>query len=169
MMIRPATRTDIPGIVWCNLTSKTVEEIVGYGPPLDQRLFANEKRLEQTWRSENEVDGELVYVYEEGGKVVGFVVIRVDPDAVELDNIDVARDFQGNGIGEALVSFVEDLARDLSKKYVTLDTSRNKETGKPWRAYWFWLKMGYSIDGEVQTDLGQQCGFTEIRFRKSIQ
>jgi GNAT superfamily N-acetyltransferase len=160
---------DIPSIVWCNLTAKTLEEIIGYGPPLDQRIFANEERLERAWGSGNEVEGELAYVYEQVGKVVAFVVIRVEPDAIELDNIDVAKDFQGKGIGEALVRFVEDLARDLSKKYVTLDTSRNQETGKPWRSYWFWLRMGYSEDGEMQSDLGRQCGFTEIRFRKSIR
>jgi ribosomal protein S18 acetylase RimI-like enzyme len=168
-MIRPATRIDIPSIVWCNLTSKTLEEIAGYGPPLDQRLFANEKKLEQAWRTENEVDGELVYVYEQNARVVAFVVIRVEPEAIELDNIDVAKDFQGKGIGKALVRFVEALAKDLSKKYVTLDTSRNKRSGRPWRAYWFWLKMGHSEESEIETHLGQRYGVTEIRFRKVIQ
>jgi len=160
---------DIPSIVWCNLTAKTLEEIFGYGPSLDQRLFANEKRLIKAWGSENEVDGGLAYVYERSGKVVAFVVITVQPDAIDLGNIDVAKDFQGKGIGEALVRFVEDLARDLSKKYVTLHTHRNQKTGRPWRAYWFWLKLGYLEESEIQTDLGLQYGFTEIRFRKIIQ
>jgi len=168
-MIRPATRMDIPSIVWCNLTAKTDEEIIGYGPPSAQRTFANKERLERAWGSGNEVDGELAYVHEENGKVVAYVLIRVDPDAIELDNIDVSRNFQRKRIGEALVRFVEDLARDLAKKYVTLGTSRNQKTGKPWRSYGFWLKMGYSEDGEVETDEDRRNGFTEIRFRKSAQ
>ena len=168
-MIRPATKLDIPSIVRCNLTAKGDEEIIGYGSPFAQRTFASEERLGKVWGSGNEVDGELAYVYEENGKVVAYVLIRVDPDAIELDNIDVTKDFQGKRIGEALVRFVEDLARGLAKKYVTLGTSRNQETGKPWRSYGFWLKMGYPEDGEIQTDEGRQYGFTEIRFRKSIQ
>ncbi len=168
-MIRPATKADIPSIVSCNLNAKTDEEVVGYGLPSAQRTFANRERLERAWGSGNEVQGELAYVYEENGKVVAYVLVKVGPDAIELDNIDVAKDFQGKRIGEALVRFVEDLARNLGKKYVTLGTSHNQETGRPWRSYGFWLKMGYSEDGEIQTDEGRQYGFTEIRFRKSIQ
>lgn len=167
-MIRPATRMDIPSIVWCNLSAKTDEEIIGYGLPSAKRTLANKERLERAWGSGNNVEGELAYVYEENGRVVAYVLIRVDPDAIELDNIDVARDFQGKRIGEALVRFVEDTARDLAKKYVTLGTSRNQETRKPWKSYGFWLKMGYLEDGEIQTDEGRQNGFSEIRFRKSI-
>lgn len=167
-MIRPATRMDIPSIVRCNLTAKTEDETIGYGAPLDRRTFANEDRLEQAWGSENEVEGELAYVFEENG-VVAYVLIEVKPDAIELDNIDVTKDRQGKGIGKALVRYVEDLAREQSKKYVTLGTSRNQKTGRPWRSYRFWLRMGYSEDGEIQTDEGKQNGFTEIRFRKSIQ
>ena len=167
-MIRPATRMDIQAIVRCNLTAKTHEETIGYAPPLDQRIFADQDKLERAWGSGNEVEGELVYVFEENEKVVAYVLIEVQPDAIELDNIDVTRSMQGKGIGKSLVRFVEDLARERSKKYVTLGTSRNQKTGRPWRSYGFWLNMGYSEDGEIQTDEGQRNGFTEIRFRKSI-
>ena len=135
---------------------------------MNQRTFADQNKLERAWGSGNEVEGELVYVFEENEKVVAYVLIEVQLDAIELDNIDVTRNMQGKGIGKALVRFVEDLARERSKKYVTLGTSRNKETEKPWKSYGFWLRMGYSEEGEIQTDEGRRNGFTEIRFRKSI-
>ena len=167
-MIRAATKVDIPNIVRCNLTAKTLEETIGYAPPLEQRTFADQNKLKRAWESRNQVEGEFVYVFEENEEVVAYVLIEVQPDAIEIDNVDVAKNMQGKGIGKALVKFVEDLAREQGKKYVTLGTSRNQETGKPWRSYDFWLRMGYSEDGEIQTDEGRQNGFTEIRFRRGI-
>jgi ribosomal protein S18 acetylase RimI-like enzyme len=168
-MIRPATSDDIPQIVWCNLTAKTDTEIVGYAPPPDRRIFANEDRLRSKWHGGNLVDEGLVYVFEEDDQVIAYVVIRVEADAVELDNIDVAGEHQRKGIGSAMVDFVENLARDLGKEYITLGTARNTGTGKPWKSYRFWLGLGYVLDGEIQTDEGKQNGFTEIRFRKRIR
>jgi len=167
-MIRQATRRDIPSIVWCNLTAKTDEEVKGYGLPSSQRTFADQERLISAWGNDSEVKDELVYVYEENEEVVAYVLIGVQQDAIELDNIDAARDFQGKGIGKALVRFVEDQAKQLGKRYVTLGTSRNTKTGRPWRSFTFWLRMGYSNDGEIQTGEGRENGFAEIRFRKLI-
>jgi hypothetical protein len=41
-MIRPATRDDIPRIMWRNLAVKTDNEVVGYDLPSDRRIFDNE-------------------------------------------------------------------------------------------------------------------------------
>jgi predicted GNAT family acetyltransferase len=149
-MIRAATRVDIPNIVRCNLTAKTSEETIGYAPPLEQRTFADQNKLERVWGSGNQVKGGFVYVFEENEEVVAYVLIEVQPDAIEIDNMDVTKNMRGKGIGKALVKFVKDLAREQGKKYVTLGTSRNQKTGKPWRSYGFWMRMGYSEDGEIQ-------------------
>ena len=109
-----------------------------------------------------------MYVFEEDGLVLAYAQIRVDPDAVELDNIDVAGKYQRMGIGKGMVNFIESLAKNLGKKYVTLGTSRSAKTGKPWKSYGFWIRLGYVVDGEMQTDVGKENGFTEIRFRKRI-
>jgi ribosomal protein S18 acetylase RimI-like enzyme len=108
-------------------------------------------------------------VFEEDGRVLAYVQVRVDPDAVELDNIDVAGEHQGKGIGKAMVEFVETLACNLGKHYVTLGTSRNARTGKAWKSYDFWIRLGYAVDCEMQTEEGKENGFTEIRFRKRVQ
>jgi GNAT superfamily N-acetyltransferase len=166
-MIRPATKDDVSQIVWCNRTAKNDSKVVGYGLPSNRRVFANEDKLRSKWRG-NHVEGELVYVFEEDGRVLAYTQVRVDPDAVELDNIDVAGEHQMKGIGKAMVDFVESLAKNLGKHYVTLGTSRNTATGKPWRSYSFWLGLGYVVDGETQTEEGKENGFTEIRFRKRV-
>jgi GNAT superfamily N-acetyltransferase len=54
-----------------------------------------------------------VYVFEEDGHVLGYTQVRVDPDALELDNIVVAGEHQLKGIGKAMVDFVENLAKNL--------------------------------------------------------
>ncbi len=168
MVIRPATKDDIPQIVWCNRTAKNDSELVGYAPSLDGRVFADKDKLRSSGHG-NHVDGECVYVFEEDGRVLAYTQVRVDPDAVELDNIDVAGEHQRKGIGKALVGFVENFARSLGKHYVTLGTSRNTGTGKPWKSYGFWLRLGYVVDSETQTEEGKENGFTEIRFRKRVR
>ena len=167
-MIRPATKDDIPQIVWCNRTSKNDSDLVGYAPPLDKRVFADENKLKSSWHG-NLVEEEGLYVFEEDGRVLAYTQVRIALDAVELDNIDVAGKYQGKGIGKAMVGFVESLARNLGKHYVTLGTSRNTRTGKPWKSYSFWIRLGYAIDGEIQTEEGKENGFTEIRFRKRVR
>ena len=166
-MIRPATKDDIPQIVWCNRTAKNDNELVGYGPPLGKRVFADEDKLRSNWHG-NHVEEESVYVFEEDGRVLAYTQVRVDPDAVELDNIDVASEHQRKGIGKAMVDFVESLAKNSGKHHVTLGTSRNTKTGKPWKSYGFWLRLGYVVDGETQTEDGKENGFAEIRFRKRV-
>jgi ribosomal protein S18 acetylase RimI-like enzyme len=153
--------------VWCNRTAKSDSELVGYALPLDRRVFTDEDKLRSNWHGNN-VEGECVYVFELNGRVLAYTQVRVGPDVVELDNIDVACEHQGKGIGKALVGFVEGLARNLGKHYITLGTSRNTRTGKPWKSYSFWLRLGYVVNGEIQPEEGTENGFTEIRFRKKI-
>lgn len=169
-MIRPATRDDIPQIVRCNRTALIDSELVGYGLPSGRRVFANEDKLRASWHG-NQVGGQSapdLYVFEEEGHVLGYTQVRVDPDAVELDNIVVAGGHQLKGIGRVMVDFVENLAKNLGKQYVTLGTSRNTRTGRPWVAYSFWLRLGYVVECETETEEGKQNGFTEIRFRKRV-
>jgi len=166
-VIRFATERDIPRIVRINRTTVKEDELVGYALPADKRLLADEDRLRTVWAG-NSVGELLVYVFEEEERILGFTQIRVDQNSVELDNIMVAIEDQGKGVGGALVEFVENLARNLGKQYVTLGTTRNTKTGVPWRSYNFWVKRGYAVEREIETEEGRTYGFTEIRFRKKV-
>ena len=165
-MIRPATKEDIPEIVHIEKASINETEIVGYAAPIGERILADENKLRAAWVGDS-VDGLQVYVFEQE-RILGFILIRVDNDAVELDDILVSTDRQNKGIGKALVAFVEDLARKLGKKYVTLGTTRSTKTGMPWKSYTFWLRLGYKVEEEKETEEGRTYGFTEIRFRKKL-
>lgn len=166
-MIRIASQNDIPQIVRIKRAAVSDHELVGYGPPSDKRIFADENKLRAVW-TENSVDGLLVYVFEEEKRILGFTLIRIDANAVELDDVTVAPEHQRRGIGKTMVEFVENFARNLKKQYVTLGTTRNTLTGIPWRSYSFWIKRGYTVDEEIETEEGKTYGFTEIRFRKTM-
>jgi GNAT superfamily N-acetyltransferase len=166
-VIRLATKYDIPQIVRIDQTAVSDGELVGYGPPADKRVLADEDRLRAVWVG-NSVGGLLVYVFEEEGCILGFTQIRVDPNAVELDDITVAPEHKRKGIGTKMVEFVENLAINLGKQYVTLGTTRNTKTGIPWNSYSFWLNLGYVVEDEIETEEGRVYGFTEIRFRKKV-
>ncbi len=169
LRIRPATREDIPSLVWCNTTSVTEEEAVGFGPPIAQRSFADSRRLSVAWREPNRVGAEEVIVAELDGLVVGYVTVQDRGEALELINIDVSRDHQGRGTGSDLVRYVEERARREGRRAVTLGTSRSA-AGVPWKSLPWWQAHGYRVTGEEENDwtrsIGQ--GITEIRMRKDI-
>jgi len=166
-MIRRATQEDISQLVHIDRSAASDHELEGYAPPSYKRIFTDEKRLRAAWAG-NSVDGLSVYVFEEEQHVLGFILIRIDANAVELDNIIIAPEHQRKGIGKEMVEFVENLAMDLKKKYVTLGTTRNTRTGIPWRSYSFWIKQEYTVEKEIETEEGRSYGFTEIRFRKTV-
>jgi ribosomal protein S18 acetylase RimI-like enzyme len=116
----------------------------------------------------NGVEGFTVYVFEEAGHILGFTLVRVDHDAIELDDITVDLKHQRTGIGSSMVEYVEGLAKNLGKDYVTLGTTRSMKTEVPWKSYDFWIKRGYIVEDEVETEEGRTYGFTEIRFRKKV-
>ena len=64
-----------------------------------------------------------------------------------IDNIIVAKEEQGKGVGRALVAYVEKLVKSRGFDVITTDTTENSK-GVPWKAYGFWKKMGYEDTGE---------------------
>jgi ribosomal protein S18 acetylase RimI-like enzyme len=48
-----------------------------------------------------------VWVLEEGGAIVGLVVLEDEPEAVLLENVAVTPAMQGKGCGRALIAFAE--------------------------------------------------------------
>src|SRR2546422_2866961 len=161
--LRPATQEDIPAIVMVSNSSIGEGEEIGFGTPRSELVFSDEARLSAAWEDPNFVREEEVWVAELDGRVVGCVTVEDRGEALELINIDVARDFQGRGIGTRMVRLVEARARREGKRSVTLGTSRNA-AGVAWKSLSWWQSRGYRITGEEENDWTGQSGRGAGRF-----
>jgi ribosomal protein S18 acetylase RimI-like enzyme len=167
IQIRPATREDIPAIVACAISSTPEDEGVGFGRPRSEQTFTDAHRLSAVWEGSNRAAQEEVFVAEREGRVVGYVTTEFRGNELELINIDVSRDRQGQGIGRQLVRSVEERARHASMRAVTLGTSRNA-AGVPWKSLDWWRALGYRVTGEEENAWTRSIGpgVREIRMRK---
>jgi len=169
ILVRPATREDIPALVLISNTSVAEEEDAGFGTPRSESLFSDPRWLSAVWEEPNRVRGEEVFVGVNDDEIVGFITIEDRGPELELININVARNLQGKGIGTRLVRFVEERARQEGKRAVTLGTSRNA-VGTPWKSFPWWLSRGYTVTGEEENEWTQRIGpgVREIRMRKNL-
>jgi len=99
-----------------------------------------------------------VWVAREDGGVAGVLVIRAEGRALLLENVAVAPDRQGRGIGRALIDFAEEQARDLGLDEVTLYTNE-RMTGN--------LRL-YPRLGYVETGRRVEDGYARVFFRKPV-
>jgi predicted N-acetyltransferase YhbS len=168
--VRTAGRKDIPEIARCAATSIAEEEVAGFGVPISERTFPDVEKLTAAWAEPNKVGSEEVWVAEVDGQVVGYVTTEDRETSLELVNIDVRGDRQGQGIGTALVRFVETKASEAGKAAVTLGTSQNP-AGVPWRSLPWWTHHGYHVTGLEENAWTRRVGpgVREIRMRKLLQ
>ena len=167
--IRPATRRDINLLVRIHNSSIIQSGEDGFSAPRTQQTFADQERLNASWREPNNVEGEEVIVAEVEDVAVAYVTFEDKGDVVELDNIDVTSDHQGRGIGTLIVKFLEERARREGKVAVTLGTSRSA-AGVAWRSLPWWLALGYQVTGEEENEWTRSIGpgVREIRMRKEL-
>ena len=167
--VRPATRNDIPGIAEVWRTSVSAEEVVGFGTPVTESIFRDAKTLSSAWGEANRVGSSEVFVSELDGSVTGFVTIEDRKEELELIDIEVMGALQGRGIGTQIVHFVEERARILNKRAVTLGTSKSAE-GVPWRSLPWWMALGYHVTHEEENAWTRSIGpgVKEIRLRKDL-
>ena len=154
LVIRPASTRDIASVVAVRVGALTKEDISGFSIPEDN-LYSSTEKLRKVWNIENRLtDGFEVFVAECKGRIVGFIVYKMENCDDNIDNVVVIKEEQGKGIGRALVEYVEELAK--SKGYCLIKTGTTENAhGVLWRAYDFWKKMGYEDTGErISTEYG---------------
>ena len=164
LVIRPASIIDVASIVEIRVGALTEDELSGFVVP-GESLYSSVKMLRDEWDTENRLkDGLEVFVAENMGEVIGFIVYNMaDPDD-NIDNLVVAKQEQGKGIGRALVEYIERLAKSRGFDIITTDTTENAQ-GVPWKAYYFWKKMGYE---DPEERLPTNFDFKEIPFIKRL-
>ncbi|HTY75737.1 MAG TPA: GNAT family N-acetyltransferase [Candidatus Nanoarchaeia archaeon] len=165
LIIRKATIEDIPSIVKVRLNALTDKEIQGYSA-LELPVTASAEKLRESWSRGNRLKDDLeVFIAEDRGMLIGYMMCNVDADAGYIDDLVVAKEKQGMGIGKALVGYIEDAARSKGCSVMKTDTTENVN-GVPWRSYEFWIKMGYEDFGER---LPTNYGFKIIPLVKKLK
>jgi len=165
IVIRPASIEDVSSIVEVRLGAFTEKEAAGFTIPGESPYVSIEK-LRKMWDKENLFkDGAEVFVAEREEKVVGFIVLNMKCSDDNIDNVVVAKDEQGRGVGKALVEYVERLAKSRGYNVMKIDTTENVE-GVPWKAYGFWRKMGYEDSGKR---IATEYGFKDIPLVKKLK
>src|SRR5919109_1567116 len=115
LIVRAATRKDIPSIVNVANSSIRPGEDIGFG---GRGITISETEVK--WEDPNILKGHMVYVAEINRQIVGIVQIEDKGRELELVDIDVLLTLQGKGVGTRIVKFVEEKARRMDKKAVTL-------------------------------------------------
>jgi len=128
LMIRAATVKDVSSIVRIRLAVLSKEEIRGFSAPEFTTTYTSTEELRKVWSRENRLkDGFEVFVAEDEGKMVGFIVFKMERDYGYVDNIVVAKEEQGKGIGRALVAYVEGIAKSKGCYLMKTDTTENAD------------------------------------------
>jgi len=99
-----------------------------------------------------------VWVACEDDSLAGILVLRAGPGSVLLENVAVTPAKQGRGIGQALIAFAEQHARDLGLREVVLYT--NELMTENLRLY---PRLGY-----VETDRRVEDGYSRVYFHKLV-
>ncbi|MBA7514119.1 hypothetical protein ES705_06143 [subsurface metagenome] len=92
----------------------------------------------QCYLFENEPDKYCFYSYIEGGKAVGFAAYSRVPTAdrvFELDWLGVKPEYQGRGVGSALLKHIEEELKKLGARLLYLETSSMDEYSEIRRFY----------------------------------
>ena len=165
LVIHPASIKDVLSIVKVRLGAFTEEEVYGFIVP-GESLYTSIEKLRNMWDRENFLkDGLEVFVAKCNAKVVGFIVYNMKSSDDNIDNVVVAKEEQGKGVGRALVEYVEELAKSRGFSVMKTDTTENAE-GIPWKSYGFWRRMGYRDVGERVTT---KYGFKVIPLVKKLK
>lgn len=94
---------------------------------------------------QKEKDNMHMAAYEDERMLGCCMLVEEDPGTVRLRQMAVVNDVQGKGIGRALMTFAENLARDRGYKRITMHARKN--------ASGFYEKMGYKKSGEEFTEI----------------
>lgn len=98
------------------------------------------------------------WVAEHDGRIVGFVVLVRRPDHLLLDNVAVAPEAQGLGIGSRLLRLAEEAAARSGLGEIRLLTNEAMTENLGY----------YARKGYVETGRGVQDGYRRVFFRKLV-
>ncbi len=104
------------------------------------------------------IRGGRVHVVDRGGAVIGVLVLIPEQDAMLLDNVAVAPDAQGSGVGRAMLEFAEQAAKDAG--YGTIRLYTNEAMAENLELY---ARIGYA-----ETHRAEEKGLRRVYMAKAI-
>jgi ribosomal protein S18 acetylase RimI-like enzyme len=108
---------------------------------------------------EKRVADGAAFVLEVEGTIAGILVLLPYDDHLLMDNVAVDNDFQGRGIGKALVTFAEEEA--VRRDYDEIRLYTHQTMVENVRMY---AKLGYE-----ETGRGEQAGYDRVFMRKVLR
>lgn len=99
------------------------------------------------------------WVLEEDGALVGALILEEEPGALLLDNIAVAPDAQGSGVGRRLIAFTEGLARRRGHALLRLYTNELMVENVA-----MYPRLGFT-----ETHRGSEAGYRRIYFERALR
>ncbi len=97
-----------------------------------------------------------VWVADDGGDVVGVVVLGTEEDHLSVETVAVARSRQGGGIGSRLLAFAEDRARLRGLTHLRLYTNERMVENLEF----------YPMRGYIESHRAKSDGFDRVYFVK---
>ena len=147
-MIRKAMASDLQDIRICaRLAYEKYVVRIGRAPAPMVADFETQIRDGHVWVSEAE-----------DGAVQGFAVFYPRDDHIHLENIAVAPEHQGQGVGKRLIDLCEDTARALGLDAVELYTNEKMTEN---------LSL-YPALGYVEIGRRSEAGFDRVFYRKAL-
>jgi ribosomal protein S18 acetylase RimI-like enzyme len=105
-----------------------------------------------------QIDAGQVHVIEGGGQVAGFIVLYPRGDHLHVENVAVAPDRQGEGLGRALLAFAEVDARRRGLAAIELYTNVKMTENLA-----LYPRLGYR-----ETGRREEAGFSRVFYRKEV-
>ena len=94
---------------------------------------------------EKEKDNLLIAAFEDESMLGCCMIVEMDPRKARLRQMAVLNNLQGKGVGRALMTFAENIARDRGYKKISMHARKT--------ALGFYERLGYKVTGEEFAEL----------------
>ena len=154
--IKPASTSDVDILQeLCTITFS--ETYKNYNTEEDMQLYINEHFNRKNLLEELENEKNFFFLATLNRKLFGYIKLRTNNELsqlknkknIELERIYVVEHFQGLGLGNRLIHFAVDFARNKSYDTIWLGVWKKNE-----KAITFYKKCGFEIFGEHTFTLG---------------
>jgi ribosomal protein S18 acetylase RimI-like enzyme len=146
--IRAATAADVPAIV--DIVDRAYRHYIArIGKPPGPMLDDYAARVSE----------DAVWVLQEGSAIAGILVLLSTPEYLLLDNIAIAPDRQGRGLGRRLLTFTESEALRRGYREIRLYTHQTMIENQ----------RLYALIGYEETGRGSEAGYDRVFMRKPLR